>query len=109
MFVRIVLLLALGAVFGCERSDTALSTATSTATGSIGVAECDNYLTKYDTCVSKKVPAADRQALLQSAATMRTSWQEAARNPSARTGLAHGCSRALEAARDTMAAYQCSW
>lgn len=108
MFVRIVLVLALGTVLGCERDDGTTSTSTSAAIGSVGVAECDDYLTKYGACASK-APATDRRALLQTAAQMRTSWQEAARNPAVRRGLANGCSRALEAARQTMAAYQCSW
>lgn len=108
MFVRIALLLALGTAVGCERGDGTMSTSTSAATGSVGVTECDDYLTKYGACASK-APAADRKALLQTAAQMRTSWQEAARNPAVRQGLASGCSRALEAARQTLAAYQCNW
>ena len=108
MFVRIVLVLALGTAFGCERDDATLPTSTSAATGSVGVTECDDYLTKYGACASK-APSVDRKTLLQSASQMRTSWQEAARNPAGRHGLASGCSRALEAAKQTMAAYQCSW
>src|SRR5688572_9437730 len=104
-----VLMLALGTALGCERDDAGTPTATSAASRSIGVAECDDYLTKYDECVSSKVPAADRAALRQSAVQMRTSWQEAARNPAVRTGLAHGCSRALESAKQSMVAYSCSW
>jgi hypothetical protein len=105
----IFVVLALGAALACEREDTATPTSTSSATGTIGVAECDDYLTKYDECVSRKAPAADRTALRESVAQMRTSWQEAARNPAVRRGLASGCSRALEAAKQTLVAYQCRW
>jgi hypothetical protein len=101
--------LALGLALGCERDDAGTPTSTSAVARSIGVNECDDYLTKYDECVSKNVPASARSALRQSAAQMRTSWQEAARNPAVRSGLAHGCSRALETAKQTMVAYSCSW
>jgi hypothetical protein len=111
MFDRkwIICVLALGTALGCEKGDAGTTTSTSGPIRSIGVAECDDYVTKFDDCVSKKVPADARTALRESAAQMRTSWQEAARNPAVRSGLAHGCSRALEAAKQTMVAYNCSW
>jgi hypothetical protein len=111
MFDRkwIILAMAFGAALGCDRGEAGAPSATSAVTGSIGVAECDDYLTKYNACVSRVVPASARGPLLDGAAQMRTSWKETARNPSVRSGLASGCSRALEAAKRTMAAYDCSW
>lgn len=75
----------------------------------IGVAECDDYLKKVETCIAEHVPE-DAQAMQrQSMDDMRNQWRQAAENPTAREGLAAGCKAALDTARSTFAAYGCEW
>jgi hypothetical protein len=84
------------------------STAASSA-DKIGVAECDEYIEKYEACVTGKVPEAARAAMLASIGQMRQSWKQVAANPQAKASLAGGCKQAQEAAKQTMSAYACAW
>ncbi len=64
--------------------------------GSVGVPECDQYLTKMEACISKMPPSAQdsmRQSLKQS----REAWAKAAAiGPAAMDGLKTGCQSALD-------------
>jgi hypothetical protein len=75
----------------------------------IGVAECDQYLEKYEACVKGKVPEAARAPMQSSIEQMRQSWKDVAAHPQAKTTLAAGCKQAQEAAKQTMSAYGCAW
>jgi len=76
---------------------------------SIGVPACDEYLTKYEKCISSKVPEAGRAQMKASMDTMRKSWKQAASTPAGKAGLEAGCKQALEAAKQATAAYGCEW
>ena len=99
--------LLLAALLACKKSEKSESTGTTTE--SIGVAECDEYLNKYDKCVSSKVPESARPQLKQSVDTMRNAWKTAATTPAGKAGLAQGCKQALETAKASMGAYGCEW
>ena len=75
----------------------------------VGVAECDNFITAYETCVSSKVPEASRAQLQQAVATWRTQWKKLADNPQTRGTLAAACKTQLEATRTQMKAYGCTF
>jgi hypothetical protein len=111
-------------VFACAKPDTnrnaapatsstpvPVGTPTTTAsTGDkVGVAECDNFITAYETCVSSKVPEAARGPLRSSVATWRTEWKKLADNPQTRGSLAAACKTQLEATRTQMKAYGCTF
>ncbi len=64
--------------------------ATSTA-GDIGIAECDDYLNKYQACVLTKAPASARATLKQSLDQTRTVWRTASATPGGKAGLAAAC------------------
>jgi hypothetical protein len=82
----------------------------STASGDkIGVPECDDYLTKYETCVASKVPAAMRAQYEATLATTRKSWRDLAANPQTKATLAQACKTATESARQTMKAVGCEF
>jgi hypothetical protein len=78
------------------------------ATG-FGVAECDDYMTKYLACVDSKVPEAARSMVRQQLDQTRDAWQKAAATPEGKAGLATGCKAATDAARTSMAAYGCTF
>lgn len=84
------------------------ATTAAASSGGIGVAECDDYLTRYEACVSSKVPAEARAALEQSLTQMRDAWRAAAATDAGKQGLAAACKQAHEAARSAMQQYGCS-
>jgi len=87
-------------------------TNTNTATASaekVGVAECDNFITAYESCVSSKVPENSRGPLRAAVTTWRTEWKRMADNPKTRAGLVEACKRQLESARTQLKAYNCTF
>ena len=103
-----VAIVAALAVFACKGGGDEPSSSGS-STGAIGVAECDEYVTKYETCVSENAPAASRAQLKQNVQAMRSSWKQAAANPAAAAGLAQGCKQALATAKTALGSYGCEW
>ena len=84
--------------------------ASAASTGdSIGVAECDQYLAAYESCLKDKVPAAARDMMKSSFDSTRASWRQAASTPEGRAGLATACKSARDAARQAMASYGCQF
>jgi hypothetical protein len=74
-----------------------------------GVPECDEYLTKYLTCIDSKVPEAARASVRQSVEQTKAAWKQAASTPEGKAGLAMGCKQATEAAKMAMTAYGCTF
>src|SRR5258705_5835469 len=70
--------------------------ATTTAGGKIGVPECDDFIAKYDACVSGHVPEAARAQYKASIDTLRTQSQKLAANPQTKPTLAQACKTASE-------------
>jgi hypothetical protein len=75
----------------------------------VGIAECDNFINAYETCVSSKVPEAARASLKASITTWRTEWKKLADNPQTRGTLAAACTRQREQTITAMKAYNCTW
>ncbi|HEX6182640.1 MAG TPA: hypothetical protein VFZ44_01935 [Pyrinomonadaceae bacterium] len=99
-----------GASAGSEPKAGAASNTTAAASGdSIGVAECDQYLAAYESCLKDKVPAAARDMMKTSFESTRASWRQAAATPEGRTGLATACKAARDAARQSMSSYGCQF
>lgn len=78
------------------------------ATGAIGVAECDDYLAKYEACVADKVPEAARASLEASLDATRAAWAQAVATPGGRDSLAAACKSMHESSRPSMQAYGCT-
>lgn len=90
----------------------AATTNTSTASTSgdkIGVAECDEFIAKYEACINSKVPETGRSMVKANLDSMRKAWKDAAATPQGKAGLATGCKAALDQAKTTMGSYGCSW
>jgi hypothetical protein len=127
LFALCVLLgLVMLACGGAENTNTAANTNTATtnantkpaaspasttaSTGEkIGVAECDDFLAKYEACVSGKVPAAAQATFKTSLDTWRSSWKKLAETPQGKAGLATACKAALEQAKTSLGTYGCTW
>ena len=81
----------------------------SSSGGDIGVAACDDFLKKYEACVSGKVPAAAQATFKTSLDTWRSSWKKLAETPQGKAGLETACKSALDQAKTSLASYNCSW
>lgn len=87
----------------------AAATAAVPAADSIGVAECDQYLAAYESCLKDKVPAAARDMMKTSSETTRATWRQAAATPEGRAGLVTACKSTRDAARQSMSSYGCQF
>jgi hypothetical protein len=76
---------------------------------SVGVPECDDYLSKVEACIANHVPEDAKAMQRQSMDQMRAQWRQAAENPTAKAGLAAGCKAALDNARSAFATYGCEF
>lgn len=90
-------------------STTATPASTTSAAGDIGVAECDEFLKKYEACVSGKVPAAAQATFKTSLDTWRSSWKQLASTPQGKAGLATACKSAMDQAKTSLGSYGCTW
>lgn len=83
--------------------------ASASAGEKVGIAECDSFITAYETCVSSKVPEAARANLKAAVATWRTQWKKLADNPQTRGTLAAACKTQRDATAAQMKAYGCTF
>lgn len=90
-------------------SPAASPASTTSAAGDIGVAECDDFLKKYEACVSGKVPAAAQATFKTSMEQWRTSWKQLAANPQTKSTLAAACKSSMDSAKTSLASYNCTW
>src|SRR5688572_21067022 len=63
---------------------------------SVGVAECDDYLTKMEACLGK-MPAEAKAAQEQAFKQSREAWKQAAATPQGKDGLKTTCKASLDA------------
>ena len=82
---------------------------TTSAAGDIGVAECDDFLKKYEACVTGKVPANMQATFKTSMEQWRTSWKQLAANPQTKATLAAACKSSMDSAKTSLASYNCTW
>ncbi|MDT7540544.1 MAG: hypothetical protein QOE33_448 [Acidobacteriota bacterium] len=88
----------------------ATNSTTADASGEkIGVAECDDFIAKYDACVSGKVPAAARAQFQSSVKEWRDSWRKLAANPQTKGTLAQVCKTSMESSRASMKSFGCEF
>lgn len=75
----------------------------------IGVPECDDFIAKYDACVSSKVPESARAQYKSSIEQWRSSWRTLAANPLTKATLATVCKQSEEQAKAAMKSYGCTF
>ena len=76
-----------------------------------GVAECDEYIKKYEACLSKiaaKAPQVEG-AMKSAFEAQRTGFKQAASTAEGKAVLGPKCKEAMETAKKSTAAYQCDW
>lgn len=75
----------------------------------VGVPECDEYLAKFYICVSQQISEPQRASMEQALRSTCESLRLMALSSAGRPGLPQACLTALSAARQSMAAFGCTW
>ena len=92
------------------KSTPATTTSTTASTGDkIGVPECDDFIAKYEACVSGKVPELARAQFQGTVKQWRESWKKLAENPQTKGTLAAACKQAKEQQETALKSYGCTW
>ncbi len=87
----------------------ALATITAAHAQQVGVPVCDDFLTKYEACVTTKIPAAQQATFKSSLDQTRKAWADAAKNPTAKAALESSCKQTADQLKQTLAAYNCAF
>ncbi len=93
-----------------NNSNKGTTTTTTTSSGEkIGIAECDDFIAKYEACVTGKVPEAARASYQTALKQWRESWKKLAENPQTKGTLAAACKQAREQQETALKSYGCTW
>src|SRR5215475_11031858 len=76
---------------------------------STGIAACDDFLTKYDSCVSSKLPDAQRALYKSQLDQTRKLWLDMSKNPTAKAAMETTCKQTMDAVKTSLQAYGCSF
>lgn len=76
---------------------------------STGIAACDDFLQKYDTCVTSKLPEAQRATYKTQLDQTRKMWVDMAKNPSAKPAMEGSCKQTMEAIKASLQSFGCSF
>lgn len=91
-------------------ASTPATTTTTASTGDkIGVPECDDFIAKYEACVSGKVPEMARAQFEGAVKQWKDSWKKQAENPQTKGTLAAACKQASEQQAAALKTYGCAW
>lgn len=76
---------------------------------STGIAACDDFLQKYDTCVTSKLPEAQRATYKAQLDQTRKMWVDMAKNPSTKPAMEGSCKQTMEAIKASLQSFGCSF
>ena len=94
---------------GAPTNRNAEAPSTVSAGEKVGIAECDNFIAAYETCVNSKVPEAARANVSASVTRLRADWKKMADDPQLRATLAAHCKAQRETTMAAMRTYNCAW
>lgn len=75
----------------------------------IGIAACDDFLTKYEMCVTDKIPAAQQDAFKGQIEQLRAGWITLAANPQTKPTLEAACVTSAEQMKTAVASFGCAF
>jgi hypothetical protein len=75
----------------------------------IGIPACDDFLKKYEACVTSKIPSQQRATFQTQFDQMRKAWSEAAKNAAAKATLESTCKQSAEQTKAMMANFGCTF
>ena len=74
-----------------------------------GIAECDEYIAKYESCINSKVPEAMRASFKGTLEAARKGWRDTAATAEGKARLPQICKTALEQAKQAFGSYGCNF
>ena len=86
-----------------------IATAAFAQSAPIGIATCDDFIAKYEVCVSTKVPAAQQATFKQQIDQLRQGWGQLAKTPEGKTQLEAVCKQTSEQMKATLGPQGCSF
>ena len=93
-----------------DNSNKTMASGGSSSSGDkIGVPECDDFIAKYDACVSSKVPEIARAQYQNAIKQWRDSWKKLAADPATKGSLAAACKQARDQQEAALKTYGCTW
>ncbi len=111
------LILTAALVTACSKSDPPATPATSaptttattpTADSVTGIADCDQFLSAYEQCVSEKVPEQARAQMKLGIDQWKSAWRDMASNAATKDALPQICQQARASSKPALDAYGCS-
>ena len=84
------------------------SAAGQTASAKIGIPECDDFIAKYNACISDHVPAARKTEYKENIDAFARAWKQLMAN-SDRAVVAAACKRHTDMARENMKQFGCEF
>jgi hypothetical protein len=115
----VLCLLCAGLLAGCSKSSgtdnspaangNTSATPSNSSTEKVGVAECDDFIAKYEACISGHVPDAQKQQYQGNIDALRSSWRQLAANAGAKEPLELMCKRQVVQARESMKEFNCQF
>src|ERR1041384_3824352 len=85
------------------------ATASTSAGDKIGVPECDDFIAKYEACVSGKVSEVARRQYQSAVKQWKESWKKLADNPQTKGSLAAACKQAREQQEAALKSFGCTF
>ena len=76
---------------------------------STGIAACDEFLTKYDACVTSKLPEAQRATYKAQLDQTRKTWVDLSKNPATKSTMEATCKQTMDAMKTALPGYGCSF
>lgn len=90
-------------------STPATSSSGTMSADSVGVPVCDEFIAKYDACVTGKVPAEARAQYQTALSQWRTQWKRMAETPQMKSALEQACRTAMDQAKAQLKTYDCAF
>jgi hypothetical protein len=76
---------------------------------STGVSVCDDFLEKYTTCVTSKIPVAAQSAYKAQLDQTRKMWVDMGKNAGAKPAMEASCKQTMDTMKTALASYGCSF
>src|SRR5262245_58947870 len=86
----------------------AIATAPAHAQSTV-IAACDEFLTKYDACVTSKLPEAQRATYKAQLDQTRKTWVDMSKNPATKSTMEATCKQTMDAMKTALQGYGCSF
>jgi hypothetical protein len=94
---------------GSAPVDAAAAAPVAAASGDLGIAECDSYITKLKACINDKVPEAQRAMFNQQYDAAIEQWRTQATDATQKAALAQACKQAEDQAKASFTAMGCTF